>query len=176
MTELRTTKLIQRFSYSEQEFGEEGRGSHVKLFWYRLYFCCCLTLTQSSHADSQTVWENAVWLLQLTSFEALIAKAFPESDANTVSSPHYCSSSAVDRQSVSPGNFRLSVKWMLNYFRLVKCSSLFFPVFFNLVVQVQDVFKDVCTCFLSCYFFVFLSSHCIICYLNTKYYSRIKKG
>lgn len=41
---------------------------------------------------------------------------------------------------------------MLNFFRLVKCSSLFFSLFSNLVVQVRDVFKDVCTCFLSCCF------------------------
>lgn len=47
---------------------------------------------------------------------------------------------------------------MDDYFRLVKCPSLFFPVFLNLVAQVQDVFKDVCTCFLSCYFCVVVPS------------------
>lgn len=75
---------------------------------------------------------------------------------------------------MSPGNSRLSVKWMLNCFRLVKCSSLFFPLFLYLVVQVQDVFKDVCM--FSFLFCVVLSHHCMIPYLNTKCCSQIKKG
>lgn len=58
-------------------------------------FCICLSVflllpnqhsTMSLYTDSETAWKNAVWLLQLTSCEAVIANSFPESDANTVSS------------------------------------------------------------------------------------------
>lgn len=150
----------------------EGYMRTVNVFCHYLCFCCCLNQhSQSLHTDSQTARKNAVCLPQLTSCEAVIA----ESDVNTVSSLTLCSSSN-STQAISPGNLRLSIKWMLNSFSLVKCSSLFFSVFLNLVVQVQDVFKDVCTCFLSCYFCVVLSHHCKFCYLNTKYYSWIKKG
>lgn len=45
---------------------------------------------------------------------------------------------------------------MLNFFRLVKCSSLFFSLFSNLVVQVRDVFKDVL------YMFSFLLFSCFV--------------
>lgn len=112
-------------------------------------FLLCLANCQPV-TDSQTAWENAVWLLQSPSYYKPVNSKFPESDANSLF-PSVVRHQTAVRQSVSPGNLRLSIKWK-NYFRLVKCSSLFFSVFLHLVVQVQDVCKDVCTCFLSCYF------------------------
>lgn len=82
----------------------------VKLFCHHLCFCCAYSsLNLSPHTDSQTAWENAVWLLQLTSREPANANSFPE---HCLPPPIVRHQMAV-RQSVSPGNLRLSGKWMI---------------------------------------------------------------
>ena len=127
----------------------------VNLFCHYLCFCRCLTNTHSLYTLIARLPGKMLFCLsQLTSCEAVIA----ECDVNTVSSR----SMFVIKQHAGNQSSRLSVKWTLNSFSLVKCSSLFFPVFLNLVVQVQDVFKDVCTCFLSCYLCCFVPSLCIL--------------
>ncbi|TMS02151.1 hypothetical protein E3U43_007691 [Larimichthys crocea] len=85
---------MQRFCYSERGSKRSMRRRveaymrTVKLFYYYLCFCFCLTNTQPVSTGSliaRTAWENAVWPLQLTSCEPVIANSFPESDANAVS-------------------------------------------------------------------------------------------
>ena len=112
-----------------------------------------------------TSWKKSVQLLHLTSCEALIANSFPERDAKASVVRHQ----TADRQSVSPGNLGFSIKWKLNYFRLVKWSSLFSSLFVYLVCKCKMFLRMFVHVFFPVIFFPAVLSHnCIICYLNTK--------